>query len=116
MATKEVWIDTDLRLLPHVKVLNGRFFTGDGNADKVGVRVTDDGAPVQLSGTVKASVVKPNGVTLEISGSLSGNEAWVILPSSCYTHRGRLAVVIKLTSGGTVTTLGALEAYVYPIN
>ena len=114
MAQIETWIDTDLDVLPQVKVLAGKMFSGDSAGNKIGVRVTDDGEPVELSGTVTGKVVTPDGETLTVSGSSSGNRAWIVLPEGCYTHKGRLSVAIKITDGGIVTTLGAMEAYVYP--
>lgn len=114
MAQIETWIDTDLEVLPQVKVLAGRMFTGDSSGNRIGVRVTDDGEPVELSGTVTGKVVKPDGETLTINGSHSGNLAWIDLPSGCYTKRGRLSAAVRIQDGQIITTLGALEAYVCP--
>ena len=109
----EHWVESDLGRLPNVKRLAGRVFTGDSLANKIGVRVTKDGQAVELSGTVKAFVKKPNGDTFEVTGTASGNEAWVILPSAAYTSVGMLGIYIRMVSEDNTITLGGIEGYCY---
>jgi hypothetical protein len=108
----EYWVDTDLKKLPTVRKLQN-VFSQDSGANKIGVRVTDDGEEITLSGTVKASIVKPDGTTISVDGSKDGNKAWVILPSSAYSAVGRLGVFLKLLTGSDIATLGGIEATVY---
>ena len=111
----ETWIETDLQRLPTVLRLMGRAFSADDVANKVGVIVKDGGEPITLSGTVKGYIIKPDGTMInDISGSKSGNLAWIVLPSSAYAQQGQITVTIKLINGIEVSTLGAVEAYVYP--
>lgn len=107
----EYWIKTDLKRLPEVKTLQGRYFSDDDDANKVGVIVTDDGVPVTLTGTVSASVICGDGSTVAVSGEKDGNTAWVILPDDVYVT-GKMGVFLKLINETQVTTLGALEAFV----
>lgn len=109
----EYWIRTDLKRMPEVKTLNGRHFSQDEDANKIGVEVTDGGSPVTLEGTVTANIVRADGTTVTVSGSKSQNKAWVVLPASAYSVVGKVGIFLKLTNGTQVTTLGALEAYVY---
>lgn len=111
----ETWIESDLKKLPTVMRLRGRFFSENTNANKVGVIVTDNGESVNLTGNVRGYIIKPDGTMInDIIGSRSGNRAWIVLPSSAYSQQGQITVTIKLINGTEVTTLGALEAYVYP--
>lgn len=110
----ETWIETELTKLPTVMKLMGRAFSLDDGANKVGVIVKDGGEPITLSGTVKGYIIKPDGTMInDISGSKSGNRAWIVLPSSAYSQQGKITVTIKLINGTEVSTLGAVEAYVY---
>lgn len=111
----ETWIETDLMKLPTVMRLMGRAFSSDDGGNKVGVIVKDGGEPITLSGTVKGYIIKPDGTMInDVSGSKSGNRAWIVLPSSAYALQGQITVTIKLINGTEVSTLGAVEAYVYP--
>ena len=66
-----------------------------------------------LSGTVTAYVIRADGATVPVLGSLSGNTCSVILSSACYEVEGTLSIAIKLAGGGSTTTLCAVVAYVY---
>lgn len=109
----EYWLETDLQRLAEVKH-SGIVFSQDSGANKIGVKVTNNGIPVTLTGTVNGYVIKPDGTTIEITGDKSGNEAWVVLSSSAYSVVGSISVFVKLINGTEVTTLGGVEAYVYP--
>lgn len=109
----EHWIKSDLLRLPIVQHLHGRGFTQDSGANSIGVVVTKGGQPETLTGTVSALVKKPNGTTIEVTGSKSENRAWVVLPSGAYTHEGLISVCIRLINGSQVTTLCCVEVNVY---
>lgn len=109
----EHWIKTDLKEPVQVQRLQGVLFSGDDGANKIGVIVTNGGAAVTLSGTVKAKVITPSGTTVEVTGDKSGSQAWVVLPDDVYTDVGHIGIYIKLISGSEITTLGGIEAYVH---
>lgn len=109
----ETWLDTDLTVLPHVVQLPDDTFTADAQANKVGVRVTKAGQPVTVSGTINGYVIKPDGSTITVNGSKSGNTAWIILPAIAYTAPGKIMVIIKSVDGESVTTLGACECVMH---
>ena len=113
IARFETWLDTDLTVLPHVVPLPDDTFTADAQANKVGVRVTKAGQAVTVSGTIKGYVIKPDGSTITVNGSKSGNTAYVILPATAYTAPGKIMVIIKSIDGETVTTLGACECVMH---
>lgn len=113
MARIETWFNQDLKQAVKVRYIDGNVFSADNGGNVVGVNVFDEGQPATLSGTVSGSVIRADGVTVAIIGTLSGNKASVILPQSAYVVPGALSVVIKLTSGSVITTLCAVVANVY---
>ena len=107
----ETWLETDSGKLARVTKLRGRTFSQDEDANKIGVIVNGVSA---LSGDVKGYVIRPDGTMVnDITGSKSGNMAWIVLPDDAYTQTGMITVTLKVVDGETITTLGAVEAYVY---
>lgn len=113
MAMIETWIKQDLKHIVKVRYLDGNVFSLDNDANLIGVEVFDNGAPASLSGSVAANVIRADGATVAVAGSVSGNKAYVVLPQTAYAIPGTLAVVIKLTTSSVVTTLGAVVSNVY---
>ena len=113
MAVIETWYEQDLKQPVKVNYLDGNVFSQDNQGNLVGVRVFDDGEPATLSGSVSASVIRADGATVAVSGVLSSNECYVILPQAAYAVPGVLSVVIKIASGSTVTTVCAMITNVY---
>lgn len=109
MAMFEIWLESDLKKPVRVKQLTGNLFSADNQANLVGVKVFNDGEPASLTGGVNAYVVRADGATVTVSGTLTGNQATVILPSTCYAVVGQISIVVKV---GT-TTVGACTGYVY---
>ena len=108
MAVIETWFKQDLKSMVAVHPLPGNVFTADNDGNLIGIEVFDDGAPADLAGTVSANVIRPDGGTVSVGGTLAdGNRCSVILPQAAYAYPGPVAVIIKLTSGTTVTTIGA---------
>ena len=64
-------IQQDIHSLVHVTSMNGVFFAGDDNANRIEVTVTDHGRPVALSGTVYAYVTGADGETRKVAGTLN---------------------------------------------
>lgn len=111
MAVIETWLTQDLKEPVQVQHLCGSFFSHNGNANRIGVKVFDNGSAASLSGTVSGYAVIEDGTTVPCTGSLSGNQASVLLPAAAYVP-GNVCVTIMMTSGTTVTTLAALVATV----
>lgn len=105
----EEWMETSLDQFSKVRIVQGRAFNADSGANKFGVKVRGVSS---LTGTVSASIVKPDGTTITQSGSKDGNRAYVVLPESAYSMKGKIIIAIKLTNGTEVATLGAFEIYV----
>jgi len=107
MAVFETWTSYDLQQPLKPRILDGAIFTNDNDANLFGIILTDGGQPATLAGTVSGNVIKSDGLTTAIEGAFSGNRAWVILPQAAYSVPGPVTVVVKLTSGEIVTTIGA---------
>lgn len=108
-----MWINQELTEPVKVRYLDGNVFSQDNGGNMIGVNVFKNGQAASLSGLVSASVVRADGATVAVSGTLSGNKCSVVLPQACYAVPGTLSVVIKLSSDNTVTTVGAVVSNVY---
>lgn len=113
MARIESWFEQDLKKPVKVQTISGNLFSADVKGNLIGVRVVDNGSPATLGGTVAANVIRPDGGTVAVAGTLSGNEAYVILPDAAYAVPGNETIVIKITDGEVITTLLALVVTVY---
>lgn len=113
MAMIETWFSQDLNEPVQVHQLDGNVFSQDNQGNLIGVNVFDGGAPATLSGSVSANVIRADGTTVAVTGVLTNNSCYIILPSAAYAVPGIISVVIKLTGGGSTTTLCALVANVY---
>ena len=113
MAMIESWVKCELKKAVQVQYLQGNLFSMDKQGNLIGVEVFDDGEAASLSGTVSANVIRADGGTVAVAGTLSGNKCSVILPQAAYQVPGVATIVIKLTSGSVVTTLAAVVVTVY---
>ena len=113
MATIKTNLTCDLQHAVNVQYINGTIFSLDNGGNTISVVVTDNGAPAELSGSVSANVIRADGGTVAVNGTLDGNKAEVTLPQAAYAIPGAAAIIIKLTSDTTVTTLAAIVVNVY---
>lgn len=113
MAMIETWFSQDLNEPVQVHQLDGNVFSQDNQGNLIGVNVFDGDEPATLSGSVSASVIRSDGSTVAVTGVLSGNSCYIILPAAAYAIPGIISIVIKLTGGGSTTTICAVVANVY---
>lgn len=109
MALFETWLTSDLKKPMKVEQLKGNLFSSDNGGNLIGVEVMDNGSPASLSGGVTGYMIRADGATLTMTGTLTNNKASIVLPASAYVVVGQASIVIKV---GT-TTVGACTAYVY---
>lgn len=109
MAVFETVLTSDLKKPVQVKQLTGNLFSSDNGGNKITVEVLDNGSPASISGGVTGYVVRDDGATVAITGTLTENRASIVLPSSAYAVVGQVSIVVKV---GT-TTVGACTAFVY---
>ena len=114
MAVIETWYNQDLQQPVKVRYLDGSMFSHNGNGNRIGVRVYNDGEPVTLTGTVSGYVITSDGSTVPCVGARSGNEATITIPPAAY-QPGIAFITIFLTDGSTVTTLCAVQTSVLQV-
>lgn len=108
MAVFETWLNQDLQKPLKPQVLDGSLFTQDNAGNLVGVVLFNNGEPEEISGTVGGMILRADGATVAVvDGNSNGNKGWIILPQSAYAVPGQIVIVIKVTNGSTVTTIGA---------
>ena len=109
----ETWFNQDVYKPVKVQYLDGNVFSQDNNGNRIGVNLFDGETPVNVSGTVSANVIRADGATVAVTGTASGNTAYVDLPSAAYAVPGVISIIIKATSGSDIITLCAVVANVY---
>lgn len=111
MAVIETWFEQDLQKPVKVRYIDGNLFSHNGNGNRIGVIVTNNGEAVTLTGTVSGYAVLADGTTVPCTGTRSGNKASILVPAAAYSP-GSILISIFLTDGTTVTTLAALSSSV----
>lgn len=109
----ETWFNQDITKAVKITHLDGNIFSQDNRGNLIGVNVFNNGEPVALSGMAYANVIRADGTTVTVVGSISGNHASVILPESAYAVPGVISIIVKLTADGATTTMCAVVANVY---
>lgn len=115
MARIETWFDQDLKKPVAVHNLCGNFFNADNKGNLVGVRVFDDGTPVNLTGNAVGYCILANGASVPVTGSISGNRLWIIMPDTAYAVPGTINIILKNTNITEATTLAAVVSSVVGI-
>lgn len=88
---------------------NALMLCGDNNAHTWRVTVLDGGEAAQVTGSVTGYFVRPDGNTVAVQGSMTGNVASVVLAQACYAQEGDVKAVLRLSvSTGAKVTLAAL--------
>jgi hypothetical protein len=113
MAVVETWVRCELTEPVKVHYLKGNVFSQDSEGNLIGVEVFKNGAAASLSGSVNGYCVLADGSTVPVSGSRVGNKVSVTLLQACYAVPGPISIVVKLTDGNTITTLGCVVGTVY---
>jgi len=111
MAVIETWFNQDLQKPVQVHYLDGNLFSNNGNGNRIGVIVTNNGEAVTLTGTVSGYAVLADGTEVPCTGTRSGNKASILIPPAAYLP-GAIFVSVFLTDGNTVTTLAAVSSSV----
>lgn len=70
---------------------------GDGYADRIGARLFMDGEPEAITGACIGYFIRPDGISLVIGGTVSGNTAYVDLPPAAYAREGTFSLAIKVS-------------------
>lgn len=109
----EKWFSVDLlNTIGHVQDIGTLMFTGDNNSHKIGVKLYKGTEPQTVTGTVVGYVIRGDGGTVAVSGSSSGNEAWIILPEAAFAYQGRISIAIQIVNGQEKTVVLSVSANV----
>lgn len=93
-------------IMGEVENLTGTAFTGEAGAHVIRVSArTVDGEAVTLSGTVTGAMLRADGVTVALSGSIVSGAAVVTLNENCYAVPGRGQLSVFVADGAEVTCL-----------
>lgn len=115
MAINNVkFIDVDLAkgTLNRTYLLN-LFGEGDSSGDRIGVRVYSNEIPVNLSGVQCIGYfIRPDGITLLLEATVSGNEAYFDLPQAAYAKVGQIRFTIKLMDGTRTNSVCVVDGTV----
>jgi glycerophosphoryl diester phosphodiesterase len=111
MAVIETWVNQDLQKPVKVQYIDGSLFSNNGNGNRIGVNVYDNGEAVTLTGSVSGYAVLSDGTTVPCTGARTGNKASILVPPAAYVP-GALFLSVFLTDGETVTTLAAVSTSV----
>ena len=87
---------------------NTLMLCGDNQAHTWRVAIKSAGKAAQLVGSVTGYFVRPDGNTVPVPGTLTGNIATVTLKQACYAFEGDLQAVMRMYSDGKLITLAAL--------
>lgn len=109
----ETWYKQDINKPVKVQYLKGNVFSLDNNGNLIGIECYNGDQPASLAGSVSASVIRADGSTVAVSGTLSENKVSVALPQAACAIPGVISIVIKVTNGSEVSTVGAVVATVY---
>ena len=108
MAMVETWVNQDLKQPVRMIYPKGNFFENDNNGNLVGVRVFNGDTPAALTGSCVGYCVLSDGLSIPVNGTVSGNTAYIVIPSSVYAVPGPVIVIIKNINGSDVATLAAI--------
>ena len=97
----------------HREYLNHALGQWDVKENRFGVRLFRNGVAEDLTGcSCTGYFTRADGVVKTLSGSVSGNTAYVILTANCYEVEGRFTLAIKVTGGGVTATMRIVDGMV----
>lgn len=88
-----------------------QIYQNNNKANRIGAIVTQDGAPLSLGGSCSGTAIRADGNTVPLTGTINGNQAYVVLDSTCYAVEGELIVTVTWvdsTTGEQTTLLYAV--------
>ena len=82
-----------------------QIYQNNNKANRVGAIVFQDGAPLSLGGSCSGTAIRADGYTVPLTGTINGNQAYVVLDSTCYAVEGELIVTVTWVNSSEQTTL-----------
>jgi hypothetical protein len=85
----------------------------DANANLFGAEVVSKGKPENIDGAaVQGHFIREDRKTIDVTGSVKGNVAYVVLTPDCYAVVGRYQLTLKIILDNAKTTLRIIEGRV----
>ena len=84
--------------------------SGDENADRFEVKLYRGSAEVSAAGmTVAGFFIKPDDVTIKLTGTASGNTVSIVPKKACYVYDGAFSLAVKITGSGLSQTVAIFD-------
>ena len=96
---------TDLQKPLRVQQSGGIVLSGDDLNPVITVELYNGSTAATPSGTVVGAVIRSDGLTVPLTGSISGNAASVTLTDDCFAVRGQISIGIQIVDGDVKTTV-----------
>lgn len=80
-------------------------FNADNLSNVISVELYNGTEPYSGGGTVAGAVICPDGATVPLTGTLSGNVASVTLTGDCFAIPGQIGIGVQVITGSTKTTV-----------
>ena len=113
MRTDVIDIELSRSGTVHRSFCNHAIGMGDITGNRFGVRITMNGEAVNMAtASCTGYFIRPDGITLVITGGISGNEAYVDLPQAAYAKAGQYTLAIKVSGTGYIDTLRIVDGTV----
>ena len=80
-------------------------FNADNLSNTVSVELYEGADPLTLSGSAVGAVIRADGLTVPLTGSISGNTASVTLTAECFAVPGQISVGIQIFEDSVKTTV-----------
>lgn len=102
----EDFVRVDLNAVVRSTYISRLIGEGDSKGDRIGIHAFRNGEEVSLAGgSCVGYFTRPDGITLIIGGSVSGNSAYVDLPQAAYAVEGAFTLAVKITDAGVTNTV-----------
>ena len=103
------WFQQDFLEKIEIRHCESIMFTGDNAGALIGVRLFTGGVAYSGGGSVTGGIKRIDGGKVTVTGTLSGNTAFIVIPSAALAVPGPIGVQIRLTVGQqSVTVLKAI--------
>lgn len=112
MAVITIERTVDLDRLGRPEQAQGTLYQQEEQAHKFIISAKRNGQHVDLSGTVSASFIRPDGVTVPLTGAIESGCATVTLDDQCYDVTGRFTLTIFTTDNGASTAIYSMTGNV----
>ena len=80
-------------------------FNADNLSNVITVDLYNGTEPYSGGGTVAGAVICPDGATVPLTGTLSGNVASVTLTGDCFAIPGQIGIGVQVITGSTTWNL-----------